>query len=84
MLAAEQGFQNQEVYRQGLPSVLSPCSLFCSRPSFAMAKSSKPSFIDFSSLQNTTETFARSARCLRIILNPYRYQQHPAQCSSQE
>ena len=73
MLAAEQGFQNQEFYLQVLPSLLSPCCLFCSHPSFAMAKSSKPSFFDFSPPQNTTETLATSACCLRIILNPYPY-----------
>ena len=58
MLAAEQGFQNQEVCLQVLSSLLSPSCIFCSRPSFPMAKTSKPSFFDFSSLQNTKETLA--------------------------
>ena len=41
-----------------LPSLLSPCSIFCSRPTFPTAKTSEPSFFDFSSLQNATETLA--------------------------
>ena len=84
MFTAEQGFQNQEVCLQVFPSLLSPSSIFYSRPTFPTAKTSKPSFFDFSSLQNTPEMLAIQASCFQIISNPYLYQQHPAQYSSQE
>ena len=83
-VAAELGFQNHGVCLQVLPSLLSPFSLDCSHPTFPTAKISKPSFFHFSSLQNTTETLAMLASCFQIISNPSLYQQHPAQCSSQE
>ena len=83
-VAAELGFQNHRVCLQVLPSLLTLCSLVCSHPTFPTAKTSKPSFFDFSWLQNTTETLATLASCFQIISNPYLYQQHPAQCSSQE
>ena len=83
-VAAELGFQNHGVCLQVIPSLLSPFSLVCSHPTFPTAKTSKPSFFDFSSLQNTTETLAMLASCFQIISNPSLYQQHPALCSLQE
>ena len=83
-VAAELGFQNHGVCLQVIPSLLSPFSLVCSHPTFPTAKTSKPSFFDFSSLQKTTETLAMLASCFQIISNLSLCQQHPAQCSSQE
>ena len=84
MFTAEQGFQNQGVCLQVLPSLLSPLasSIFCSHPTFPTTKTSKPSFFDFSFLWNTTETLPTQASCFQIISNLY--QQHPAQYSLQE